>query len=110
MAEYRPYELNILFRAQHSILWELADKSGVLGQLGLSIRSLEFSENSRKAEQALFDGAIDFVAGNHITPYLWVARGKPIVCLASPGNAVRDSVVSREPIGSLAEFKDKGLR
>jgi len=91
-------------------MWELADKAGVLASLGLSIKTLEFADDSRKAEQALFGGAIDFVAGNHITPYLWVSRGRPIVCLASPGNSVRSSVVSKEPLESLAQFKDKGLR
>jgi ABC-type nitrate/sulfonate/bicarbonate transport system substrate-binding protein len=108
--EYKPYELNILYRAQHSTMWELADKAGILASLGLSIKTLEFAYDSRLAEQALFGGAIDFVAGNHITPYLWVSRGKPIVCLASPGNSVKSSVVSKQPIESLAEFKDKGLR
>jgi ABC-type nitrate/sulfonate/bicarbonate transport system substrate-binding protein len=109
-SDYKPYELNILYRAQHSTMWELADKAGILASLGLSIKSLNFADDSKKAEQALFGGEIDFVAGNHITPYLWVSRGKPIVCLASPGNSVRNSVVSKAPIESLADFKDKGLR
>ena len=33
-----------------------------------------------------FDGKIDFISGNHITPYARVGQGKPIVCLASPSN------------------------
>lgn len=104
------YALRIMFRSQHSALWEIADKAGILGELGLSIDYLEFSVNSRKAEDALFSGEVDFIAGNHITPYRWVAQGRPIVCITSPGNAVRDSVIAREPVSSLAEFKEKGLR
>ncbi|HEY3118614.1 MAG TPA: ABC transporter substrate-binding protein [Chloroflexota bacterium] len=110
MSDYRPLALNIIFRASHSTLWELADKAGILGSLRLSINSLEFAEHSMVAEEALFGGAVDFVAGNHITPYKWVAQGKPIVCLASPGNAVQDRIVTHDPISSLDELKGKTLR
>lgn len=108
MSDYEPVELNAYYRAGHSTLWELADKTGILGQLGITLKSLEFCDSSSKAEAGLFSGAIDFVAGNHITPYLWVARGKPIVALASPSNTTRDAIVSRRPIDSVADLK--GLR
>ena len=110
MNEYRPYDLNMFFRASHSVMWELADKAGILGQLGLNLASMEACDSSKKAEAALFGGGLDFVAGNHITPYYWVATGKPIVCLASPGNSVNDRVVTRQPITSLDELKGKTLR
>ncbi|MPZ15125.1 MAG: hypothetical protein GEU73_12000 [Chloroflexi bacterium] len=110
MNDYKPYELNIMFRAGHSQFWELADKAGILGRLNLSLRSMEGTDDPRVAEAALFSGEIDFICGNHITPYLWVARDKPIVCLASPSNAVRDRLITREPLTSLADFKAKGLR
>jgi len=110
MRDYEPIELNAFFRATHSTIWELADKSGVLGQLGMTLKRLEFCESSKKAEAALLGGDVDFVAGNHITPYLWVALGKPMVCLASPGNTVRDRVITRQPVSSLAELKGKTLR
>lgn len=110
MTEYRPHDLNVFFRASHSTMWELAEKAGILAQLGLNLESLEFCDSSKKAEAALFGGGVDFVAGNHITPYYWVATGKPIVCLASPGNAVNSRVITRQPLGSLAELKGKTLR
>ncbi len=110
MNDYKPYELNIMYRAGHSQFWELADKAGILGRMNLSLQSMEGTDDPRVAEAALFSGEIDFICGNHITPYLWVARGQPIVCLASPSNSVRDRVITREPVASLAEFKAKGLR
>lgn len=110
MKDYPPYELNIVYRSSHSVLWELADKCGILRQMGLSIRSLEFGDNPGKAEAALFRGDIDFVSGNHVTPYVWVARGAPIVCIASANNGIRDRLVTREPVDSLAAFAGKGLR
>ena len=109
-SDLKPYSLNIMFRAGHSYLWELAEKSGILGQLGLSIASFEEAEWAGKADEALFGGKIDLIAGNHISPYYHVATGKPIVCIASPSNAVRGRFLSREPVESLAEFKGKTLR
>ena len=110
MKDYRPHELNIIFRAGHSQFWELADKAGILAKMNLSVRSLEETDDPRVAEKALFAGNIDFICGNHITPYVWVARGNPIVCLASPSNGIQSRVITREPVSSLAEFKATGLR
>jgi ABC-type nitrate/sulfonate/bicarbonate transport system substrate-binding protein len=109
MADYQPIDLNVQFRAGHSTLWELADKSGVLAQLNMKLASLQYTESSSKAEASLFAGSCDVVAGNHISPYAKVAQGKPIVCLASPGNQVRDSVISREPISSVADLRGRRI-
>lgn len=108
MADYEPVEINALFRAGHSTLWELADKSGVLAQLNMRLARLDACESSTIAENGLLDGSVDVVAGNHISPYAKVAQGHPIVCLASPGNRVRDSLITRKPISSVADLK--GMR
>lgn len=110
MQEYPPVELRAMFRAGHSQFWEVADKAGILTRMGIKLTYLEGTDDPRVAEEALFSGKIDLICGNHITPYMWVARGAPIVCLASPSNAVKNRVVTREPVASLAEFKAKGLR
>lgn len=110
MHDYPPVELRAMFRAGHSQFWEVADKAGILGKHKISLTYLEPTNDPRVAEAALFSGEIDLICGNHITPYKWVALGKPIVCLASPSNAVRNRVVTREPVSSLSEFKAKGLR
>ena len=98
------YGLKIMYRAGHSYVWELADKSGVLESLGLSIESLEEADWAGKADEALFNGKIDFIVGNHISPYRHVAAGKPIVCIASPGNFVKGRVLTRQPFGSVEEM------
>jgi hypothetical protein len=110
MQDYPPYELRAVFRAGHSQFWEVADKAGILGKLKLSLTYLEGTDDPRAADAALFSGEIDMICGNHITPYVWLARGKPIVCIASPSNGVRNRVVTKEPVTSLADFKAKGLR
>jgi ABC-type nitrate/sulfonate/bicarbonate transport system substrate-binding protein len=57
----------------------------------------------------LFEGNIDFISGNHITPYALVAKHKPIVCIASPSNSVRDTLVSRARIGDLSELRGQKI-
>ena len=86
MSEYRTMEIRGLFRSHsHLPIWEVMEKAGIWEQNGLKV-SFEFCDSSEAAEKALFGGDVDFVSGNHISPYLLVKRGKPIVCLSSPSN------------------------
>jgi NMT1/THI5 like len=107
--EYEPVEINAFFRSHtHLPLWEILDQAGFWQQVGIKIH-WEFCDSSSEAEAGLFSGKIDLISGNHISPYALVARGKPIVSLASPTNGVSDRVVSREPIKSLAEIRGKRI-
>ena len=75
-------EIRGLFRSHsHLPIWEVMEKAGIWEQNGLKV-SFEFCDSSEAAEKALFGGDVDFVSGNHISPYLLVKRGKPIVCLS----------------------------
>jgi hypothetical protein len=110
LKDLKPYALNILFRANHNAMWELADKAGILGEMNLSIASMEYADNSKEAEAKLFGGTLDLIAGNHISPYMWVAKNRPIVQITSPGNSVRDAIVSKRPIESLGELAGQEVR
>jgi hypothetical protein len=105
--DYEPIEINAYFRSHtHLPLWEILDKAGFWKQAGIKV-NFEYCDSSSEAEAALFSGKIDLISGNHISPYALVARGKPIVSLASPTNGVSDRLVSREPMPSLAEIRGK---
>jgi ABC-type nitrate/sulfonate/bicarbonate transport system substrate-binding protein len=109
MAEYEPLEIRGYFRSHsHLPIWEVMDKAGSWERVGLKV-SFEFCDSSSAAEKALFDGTVDFVSGNHISPYLLVRRGKPIVCLASPSNSVNEKLVSRFPIKEVSELRGKRI-
>ncbi len=108
LPDYEPIEINAFFRSHtHLPLWEILDKAGFWNRVGIKV-NWAFCDSSSEAEAALFSGKIDLISGNHISPYALVAKGKPIVSLASPTNGVSDTVVSREPIKSLAEIR--GMR
>ena len=106
--DYAPIEIRGYFRAySHLPIWEVMEKAGMWERVGIKMRGMEFCASPPEAEAALFSGKIDFISGNHITPYALVGEGKPIVCIASPSNQVRDRLVSREKFSSLAELRGK---
>jgi ABC-type nitrate/sulfonate/bicarbonate transport system substrate-binding protein len=109
MGEYEPLEIRGFYRSHsHLPIWEVMDKAGIWGQVGLKV-SFEFCDSSTAAEKALFDGSVDFVSGNHISPYLLVRRGKPIVSLASPSNTVNDKLVTRFPVKEVSDLLGKKI-
>lgn len=110
MYDYSSIEIQAYYRAaSHLPIWEVLDKAGIWREVGIEAIDFRFCANPADAEAALLDGVIDFVSGNHITPYALVARGKPIVCLASPHNAVRDRLACRESIRSLSDLRGKRI-
>ena len=109
MPEYQPLEIRGFYRSHsHLPIWEVMDKAGIWEQVGLNV-SFEFCDSSSAAEKALFDGTIDFVSGNHISPYLLVRRGRPIVSLTSPSNSVNDKLVARFPLRNVGELRGKRI-
>ena len=109
MSEYKTMEIRGFYRSHsHLPIWEVMEKAGIWDQNGLKV-SFEFCDSSEAAEKALFGGEVDFVSGNHISPYLLVKRGKPIVCLTSPSNTTADKLVANFPIKQVAELRGKKI-
>ena len=108
MAE-QEMEIRGFYRSHsHLPLWEVMEKSGMWEKNGLKVR-FQFCNSSEAAEQALFGGDVDFVSGNHISPYLLVKRGKPIVSLTSPSNSTNDRLVANFPIKQVSELRGKKI-
>src|SRR6266540_4966523 len=109
MAEYKPMEIRGFYRSHsHLPIWEVMDKAGIWEKVGLKV-SFEFCNSSEVAEKALFGGEVDFVSGNHISPYLLVRRGKPIVSLTSPSNSVNDKLVAGFSIKEVSDLRGKRI-
>ena len=109
MSEYKTMVIRGFYRSHsHLPIWEVMDQAGIWDQVGLKV-SFEFCDSSSAAEKALFEGSVDFVSGNHISPYLLVLRGKPIVCLSSPSNSVNDRLVTRVPVRQVSELRGKKI-
>ncbi len=109
MANYEPIEIHGYYRSHtHLPVWEIVEETGIWKELGIKA-SFEYCDSSSEAEAALFEGRVDFISGNHISPYALVARGKPIVSLASPSNSVSDKLISKQPIKSISELRGKRI-
>jgi len=109
MSDLREMGIRGFFRSHsHLPIWEVMEKAGIWAQVGLKVH-FEFCGSSEAAEKALFGGDVDFVSGNHISPYLLVKRGKPIVCLSSPSNSVNDRLVTRSPVNQVADLRGKKI-
>ncbi len=109
MANYEPIEIHGYYRSYtHLPVWEIVEETGIWKELGIKA-SFEYCDSSSEAEAALFEGRVDFISGNHISPYALVARGKPIVSLASPSNSVNDKLISKQPIKSISELRGKRI-
>src|SRR5262245_37922827 len=93
----------------HLPIWEVLQKAGIWNKVGLDLVGFEYCAMPPDAEAALFKGEIDFISGDHLTPYALVARGKPIVSIASPVNGQNASIASREPIQSLHDLRGKRI-
>ncbi|HWP58535.1 MAG TPA: ABC transporter substrate-binding protein [Candidatus Acidoferrales bacterium] len=93
----------------HLPLWEVLQQAGIWEKVGLELAAFEYCAMPPDAEAALFKGEIDFISGDHLTPYGLVARGKPIVSLASPVNGQNASVASREPLSSIQDLRGKRI-
>ena len=109
MANYEPIEIHGYYRSHtHLPVWEIIEETGIWKELGIKA-SFDYCDSSSEAEAALFEGRVDFISGNHISPYALVARGKPIVSLASPSNSVNDKLISKQPIKSISELRGKRI-
>lgn len=109
MSEYERILMRGFYRAtSHLPVWEIIQEAGIWDQVGIDLVSFEYCDSSSRSEEALFGGEIDFISGNHITPYTLFKRGRPIVHIASPSNAVKDVLVTKEPIKSLTDLR--GMR
>src|SRR5437899_2853113 len=93
----------------HLPIWEVLQQAGIWDKAGLDLVNFEYCAMPPDAERALFKGDIDFISGDHLTPYGLVARGKPIVSIASPVNGQNASIASREPINSIQALRGKRI-
>jgi ABC-type nitrate/sulfonate/bicarbonate transport system substrate-binding protein len=93
----------------HLPIWEVMEKARIWQKAGLELVSFEYCAMPPDAERALFKGDIDFISGDHLTPYALVVQGKPIVSIASPVNGQNASIASWKPIKSLRDLRGKRI-
>lgn len=109
MAEEKIKVRGVYRSGSHLPIWTVMKEAGIWEQAGLELAGFEYCAQPPEAEKALFNGDIDFISGDHLTPYALIVQGKPIVSLASPVNATSASIVSHEPIASIQELRGRRI-
>jgi hypothetical protein len=83
------------------------EKAKIWEKEGFDVRDYKFSAEAIPAEEALFDDAIDFIFGNHVTPYWRLAQGHPMVCMAQTENWMHHWVAASPEITDLKQLNNK---
>ena len=79
-------ELRIIYRSNsHAPLWVVAEKSGIWEKNGLAVNTSPQLVRE-KAVEALRNGHVDLISGNHHNLYVRNTKGEDFVHLAQAGN------------------------
>ena len=101
-------ELRIIYRSNsHAPLWVVAEKSGVWEKNSLAVNTSPQLVRE-KAVEALRNGHVDLISGNHHNLYVRNAKGEDFVHLAQAGNNwTENRLVVAHGIRSVIDLKGK---
>ena len=101
-------ELRIIYRSNsHAPLWVVAEKSGVWEKNNLAVNTSPQLVRE-KAVEALRNGHVDLISGNHHNLYVRNAKGEDFVHLAQAGNNwTENRLVVAHDIRSVIDLKGK---
>lgn len=88
-------------------LLTIMDRGKLWEKEGIDVIDYKWEPDPINAEEVLLDEGIDFIFGNHVSPYMRLARGHPMVCLAQTENWMH-LWVATDP--SIAELRMLGGR
>jgi ABC-type nitrate/sulfonate/bicarbonate transport system substrate-binding protein len=74
MAQRKTKIRGVYRSGSHLPIWEVLQETGIWEKVGLDLVSFDYCAMPPDAEKALFKGDIDFISGDHLTPYGLVAQ------------------------------------
>ena len=99
----KPLDVRFVFRSISMVeLLTIMERAGLWEKHGVDVRLLDKSSDPEACEERLFSGDVDFILGNHVTPYKRIAEGHPMVCLAQTVNYDDLWLATTQEITSLA--------
>lgn len=101
-------ELRIIYRSNsHAPFWVVAEKSGIWEKNGLAVNTSPQLVRE-KAVEALRNGHVDLISGNHHNLYVRNTKGEDFVHLAQAGNNwTENRLVVAHGIRSVMDLKGK---
>src|SRR5687768_15348592 len=110
MTQTKSIPVRFVYRSESMVpLLTIMDKGGLWEREGIDVKAFAFSEDPLGAEEQLLDGGIDFIFGNHVTPYLRLAQGHSMVCLAQTENWMHQWIATAPHITDLTQLRGKKM-
>ncbi|MCH7482694.1 MAG: ABC transporter substrate-binding protein [Chloroflexi bacterium] len=101
-------DVRFVFRSISMVeLMTIMEREGYWEDHGVDVRLLEFSDDATRDEERLFSGDIDFILGDHVSPYKRIAEGHPMVCLGQTVNFENVWIATTQEITSLPMLTGK---
>ena len=101
-------DVRFVFRSISMVeLLTIMEREGLWEKHGVDVRLLEFSDDATRDEERLFSGDIDFILGDHVSPYKRIVEGHPMVCLAQTVNYENLWLATTQEITSLSMLTGK---
>jgi len=100
--------VRFIYRSESMVpLLTVMEHADIWKKNGIDVRDYRFGEDPLDAEEQLLDGGIDFIFGNHVSPYMRLANGEPMVCLAQTENWLHRWVATSQEITDLRMLTGK---
>jgi ABC-type nitrate/sulfonate/bicarbonate transport system substrate-binding protein len=110
MTQAKTTPVRFVYRSESMVpLLTIMDKGGLWEREGIDVKAFAFSDDPIGAEEQLLDGGIDFIFGNHVTPYMRLAQGHQMVCLAQTENWMHQWIATAPHITDLSQLKGKRM-
>ena len=101
-------DVRFVFRSISMVeLMTIMESDGLWEKYGVDVRLLDFSDDATRDEERLFSGDIDFIFGDHVSPYKRIVEGHPMVCLGQTVNYENLWVATTQEITSLSMLTGK---
>lgn len=88
-------------------LLSIMEHAGIWKDHNIDVREYHFTDDPLDAEEQLLDGGIDFIFGNHVSPYMRLAQGEPMVCMAQTENWLHQWVATSPEVPDLQSLQNK---
>jgi hypothetical protein len=88
-------------------LLTIMERKGIWEKEGIDVRDYRFSADAIPPEEELLDDSIDFIFGNHVTPYMRLAHGHDMVCMAQTENWMDEWVATAPGYTDLKMLANK---
>src|SRR3954462_5916234 len=108
VSQSKSIPVRFTYRSESMVpLLTVMEKADIWKKNGIDVRDYRFGEDPLDAAEQALDGGIDFIFGNPVSPYMRLANGEPMVCMAQTENWLHRFVATDPSITDLSTLTHK---